>query len=118
MLTLTLFFILTFTTLAAMLWSGYLLFRNQEDPLGDRLEELQSQAMVSSARAPRRKGGGGVLNSFLYFISLLPGGEDWLRSTERELAQAGIRRKQSLGLYIFGHIVFMLAALGVMLYFQ
>src|SRR5260370_6430684 len=118
MLTLTLFFILAFTTLAAMFWSGYLLFRNQEDPLGDRLEELQSHAMVSSARAPRRKGGGGVLNTFLYFVSLFPGGESWLRGTERELAQAGIRRKESLGLYIFGHTLFMLAALGVMFYFQ
>jgi tight adherence protein C len=117
MWTLILFFVLIFATLVALFWSGYLLFRNQEDPLGDRLEELQNHAMVSSARAPRRKGGG-VLNSFLYFISLFPGGEDWLRSTERELAQAGIRRKQSLGWYIFGHLLFLLTALGVMLYFQ
>ena len=27
------------------------LFRNQEDPLGDRLEGLQPQAMVATARA-------------------------------------------------------------------
>src|SRR5260221_14708254 len=74
--------------------------------------------MVSSVRAPRRKGGEGVLNTFLYFISLFPGGEDWLRSTERELAQAGIRRKQSLALYIFGHLLFLCTALGVMPYFQ
>src|SRR5260370_30029650 len=112
-----LFFVVMFATLIAMFWSGFLLFRNQEDPLGERLVELQNHAMVSSARAPRRKGGG-VLNSFLYFISLFPGGEDWLRSTERELAQAGIRRKQSLAWYIFGHLLFLLTALGVMLYFQ
>ncbi len=117
MWTLILFFVLIFATLVAIFWSGFLLFRNQEDPLGDRLEELQNHAMVSSARAPRRKGGG-VLNSFLYFISLFPGGEDWLRSTERELAQAGIRRKQSLAWYIFGHLLFLFTALGVMLYFQ
>src|SRR5882762_3574893 len=117
MWTLILFFVLMFATLIAMFWSGFLLFRNQEDPLGDRLEELQNHAMVSSARAPRRKGGG-VLNSFLYFISLFPGGEDWLPSTERELAQAGVRRKQALAWYIFGHLIFLLTALGVMLYFQ
>ena len=118
MLTLTLFFILAFATLTAMFWSGYLLFRDQDDPLGDRLEELQSYAMVSSTRTTRRKSGGGVLNSFLFFISLLPGGEDWLRNTERELAQAGIRRKQALALYILGHILFMITVLSVMLYFQ
>ena len=82
MLTPIVFFLLLFATVAAMLWSGYMLFREQEDPLGDRLEELQAHALVStSARAPRRKGGGGVFNSFLYFISLIPGGDGWLRET-------------------------------------
>src|SRR5260221_9016006 len=117
MWTLILFFVLIFATLVAIFWSGFLLFRNQDDPLGDRLEELQNHAMVSSVRAPRRKGGG-VLNSFLYFISLFPGGEDWLRRTERELAQAGIRRKQSLAWDIFRHLLFFFAALGLILYFQ
>src|SRR5258708_23599024 len=101
MWTLILFFVLIFATLVAIFWSGFLLFRNQEDPLGDRLEELQNHAMVSSALAPRRKGGGGVLNSFLYFISLFPGAEDWLQSTDSELAQAGKRRKPSLARYHF-----------------
>jgi tight adherence protein C len=117
MTTLIIFFVLMFATLVAMFWSGYLLFRDEEDPLGDRLEELQSRAMVSSVRAPRRKGGG-ILNSFLYFLSLFPGGDGWLQDTERELAQAGVRRKQALGWYCLCHLLFFLTALGVMLYFQ
>ena len=62
--------------MAALLWSGYLLFREQDDPLGDRLEELQAHAMATASnRAPRRSGGGGFFNSFLYFVSLVPGGD-------------------------------------------
>ena len=117
MLTPTLFFLMAFATFSALLWTGFQLFRDQEDPLGDRLEELQSRALVTSARVPRRRGGG-FLNTFLYFVSMFPGGEDWLRGTEKELAQAGIRRKQALALYALGHISFMLAILAAMFYFQ
>ena len=118
MLTPILFFVLAFGTLSAMLWAGIQLFGNQEDPLGDRLEELQSRAMVTSGRALRRRAGGGFLNSFLYLISIVPGGEDWLRDTEKELAQAGIRKKQALALYALGHILFMIGILAAMSYFQ
>ena len=85
-----LFFIATFATLVALAWAMIMVFQNQEDPLGDRLEELQAHAMAGAARAPRRKGGGGFFNSFLYFVSML-GGEEFIRETDRELAQAGIR---------------------------
>jgi tight adherence protein C len=118
MLTPILFFVLAFATLSAMLWAGIQLFGNQEDPLGDRLEELQSRAMVTSGRALRRRAGGGFLNSFLYLISIVPGGEDWMRDTEKELAQAGIRKKQALALYALGHILFMIGILAAMSYFQ
>ena len=118
MLTPILFFVLAAATLSAMLWAGIQLFGNQEDPLGDRLEELQSRAMVTSGRALRRRAGGGFLNSFLYLISIVPGGEDWLRDTEKELAQAGIRKKEALALYALGHILFMIAILAAMSYFQ
>jgi len=86
-----LFFLFAFITLVALMWSGYELFRDQKDPLGDRLEELQAHAIVSSHRTPRRKGGGGFFNTLLYFVSLFPCGEDWLSETEKELTQAGIR---------------------------
>jgi hypothetical protein len=41
-----LFFLIAGGTLTLILWFGFEIFRNQEDPLGDRLEELQSQALV------------------------------------------------------------------------
>ncbi len=118
MLTSAIFFVLAFATLVALLWSGMLLFRNQEDPLGDRLEELQAHAMVATARAPRRKGGGGFLNSFLYVVSLVPGADDWLRDAERELNQAGIRARSALAFYALGHIFFMGALLIGMAWLQ
>lgn len=112
------FFLLAFLTLAALLWSGYELFRDHEDPLGDRLEELQSHAIVTAHRVPRRKSGGGFFNRLLYVVSLFPGGEDWLRDTEKELAHAGIRRKQAVALYAVSSVFFMLALLGGMFYLQ
>lgn len=118
MLISALFFTFAFVTVAALLWSGFVLFEDQEDPLGDRLEELQAHAMVNSVQRTHRRKGGGFLNSFLWFVSLFPGGEDWLRGTEKELAQAGIRRKQALALYAIGHVLFMLLLLGGMLYLQ
>jgi tight adherence protein C len=112
-----LFFVLVFATLAALLWSGFELFRNQEDPLEDRLEELQAHAVATAVQMPRRRGGG-FLNSFLYLISLAPGGEGWLRDTERELAQAGIRRRRALAFYTLFQLVFLLSLAGGMMYLQ
>jgi tight adherence protein C len=113
------FFLLAFGILAAMIWSAFQLFQEQEDPLGDRLQELQSHAMVSATSpGPKRKAGGGFLNSFLYVVSLVPGGEDWMRDTERELAQAGIRNKQALALYTLGNLIFGFLMLSGMLYLQ
>jgi tight adherence protein C len=113
-----LFFLFAFLTLGALMWSGHELFRDREDPLGDRLEELQTHAMVGGNRTPRRKAGGGFLNSFLYFVSLFPGGEGWLREVEKELAQAGIRRKSSVALYALFCVLFMIAMLGGMFLLQ
>jgi tight adherence protein C len=111
------FFVLCFATLAALAWSGIMLFRNQEDPLGDRLDELQAHAVVTTPRAPRRRGGGGPLNSLLFVISLA-GGEDWLRETEKTLAYAGIRNRSALALYAVFHILFMVGCLVGMLWLQ
>jgi len=113
-----LFFSFAFATLAAMLWAGFMLFQNQDDPLGDRLDELQAHAMVPTQRQPRRKGGGGFLNSFLYLISLIPGGDDWLHDTEKELAQAGVRRRQAIAFYAIGQLLFMILMLAGMMYLQ
>lgn len=111
-------FLFAFGTFVALVWSGLQLFQEQEDPLGDRLEELQAHAMVAASRTPRRKAGGGFVNSFLYVISLFPGGEDWMNDTEKELAQAGIRNRQALARYAIGQLIFALVLLGGMLYLQ
>jgi tight adherence protein C len=113
-----LFFVLAFATLVTITWSGLELFRQHDDPLRERLDELQALGLASAARPSRRWGGGGVLNGFLYVTSLIPGMDEYLRETEKELAQAGIRRKQALAAYIFCHAVFMLIMLGGMLYLQ
>src|SRR5262245_55424415 len=103
------FFVMAFATLATLLWSGTMLLRDQEDPLGDRLEELQSQAMVVASRTPRgRRGGGGFLGFVLYVISLL-GGEGWIRDNEKELNQAGIRNRQAVAIYLLFNIAFLLS---------
>jgi len=114
----TLFFLLAFGTFVALVWSGLQLFQEKEDPLGDRLEELQAHAMVAAARTPRRKGGGGFVNSFLYIISLLPGGEDWMSGTEKLLAQAGIRRKSALALYCIFVLLFVFTLCAGTVYLQ
>jgi tight adherence protein C len=113
------FFVFALATLVALMWSGIQLFENQEDPLGDRLEELQAHSMVPTAsRHPRRKGGGGFLNSFLYLVSLVPGGEEWLHDTEKELNQAGVRKRQALAIYATGIVLWMAFCLGGMLWLQ
>jgi len=118
MLVPALFFVLAFVTLAALAWAAIMLFQNQEDPLSDRLDELQAHAMAGAVHTPRRRGGGGFFNTFLYVVSLFPGGEDFIRETDRELAQAGIRRRQATALYILGNILFMAAIFAAMLWLQ
>jgi tight adherence protein C len=118
MLVPALFFVLTFVTLVALAWATIMLFQNQEDPLSDRLDELQAHAMVGAVHTPRRRVGGGFFNTFLYVVSLFPGGEDFIRETDRELAQAGIRRRQATALYILGNILFMAAIFSGMLWLQ
>jgi tight adherence protein C len=108
-----LFFTLMFATLAVLGWSGYALVRSRGDPLEARLEELQAHAMSRTGRAARRRGGG-VLNGFLYLLSLLPGVEQWLRESEQELAHAGVRHKPALALYVLFHLAFLAAAVAGM----
>lgn len=112
-----LFFVLAFLTLAGLLYGGLILLQPQENPLADRLEDLQTASGVARQRTSRRIAGGGFWDGFLYLVSSL-GGEDWIRETEKELAQAGIRNKNSTALYLFGHVMFMLLVLGGMFYLQ
>ena len=112
-----LFFVLAFATVAALLWSAFELFRDREDPLADRLEGLQSHAMAGGTFALRR-GGGGILNTLLFVISLVPGGDQWLHDVERELAQAGIRQRMALAGYMLFHLLFLVGLIAGMTYFQ
>ena len=113
-----LLFLFTGATLSLLIWTGIELFRTQEDPLGDRLEGLQTQAMVVAARATRRKKSAQGLDRFLYFIALVPGGEDWMNGTEKLLAQAGIRRKSALALYCIFTLFFVFLLAGGTVYLQ
>ena len=113
-----LFFLACGGTLSLMVWAGMELFRRQEDPLGDRLEELQSHAMVAATRVTRRKATGGALDRFLYVVSLAPGGEDWIRGSEKLLRQAGVRRKQAVGIYVILALTFLLLLALLMLKLQ
>src|SRR5262245_11121200 len=114
-----LFFLLAGATLSALLWTGYeLFFANREDPLADRLEGLQSQAMVSTTRTTRRKAGAQGLDRALYFIGLVPGGEDWMNGVEKLLSQAGIRRKSALALYCIFVLLFTAGLFAGTIYLQ
>ncbi|MFN7933855.1 MAG: type II secretion system F family protein [Bryobacteraceae bacterium] len=110
-------FILGFAIVATLLWAAFQFFADTEDPLGDRLEELQTNAMIDNKKSPRRRAGGGFSNSVLYLISSF-GGEDWIRETEKELSQAGVRQKSAVVYYAVFHMLFMATMLGGMLYLQ
>ncbi len=110
-----LFFLLAFLTVAALIWSSIELLRPQEDPLADRLAELQSGA-IASGESQRRRSGGDAASRFLFVISVLPGGEDYLDESQKELNQAGIRNRQALALYVLGSLLFFLALVGLFLW--
>jgi len=118
MLSNLLFFLFAGATLTALLWTGMELFRTQENPLGERLEELQSQALAGSQRTTRRKASGTGMDRFLNFIGMVPGGEDWLHQSERLLNRAGIRRKYALPLYVVLTLIFVLLLSAGMLWVE
>jgi tight adherence protein C len=110
-----LFFLLAFATISALAWSGLQLIRQQEDPLAERLADLQSGA-IATAESTRREASGGATNRFLYLISILPGGDDYLDESQKELNQAGIRNRQALALYAAGSILFFAALVSLFLW--
>lgn len=118
MLTAVFVFVAFFAIVAVLIWSGYQLFAENDNPLEERLDELMASSVATVTRTPRRRAGGGLANSILYIISLIPGGEDWIRSTERELAQAGIRQKAAVVYYAIFQGLFMAAMLAGMAWLQ
>lgn len=105
-------------TATVIAWASYMLLRDEQDPLADRLEELQANAPATTRREGRRRKAGGFSNTVLYLISFVPGGEEWIRDTEKELAQAGIRNRGALARYVAGHFLFFCLMIAGMLYLQ
>ena len=118
MLTNLFFFVIAGATLSLLLWSGIELFRTQEDPLGDRLEELQSQALVVAKTAARRKNTGRGLDRILFVVASVPSGDDWIRGSEKLLNRAGIRRKNAVAIYVILTLLFTLLLVAGLVYLQ
>src|SRR5207248_2452900 len=106
-----------FATMATLVWCVIELFKNQEDPLGDRLVELQSNAMVVAARTAKRPTRGGFVNNVIYLLTLI-GLDGWMKETEKELNQAGMRSKQALAVYAFLNLLFLLLLVAGAVYLQ
>ncbi len=111
------FFILAFATIAALLWGGDRLLRTREDPLGDRLAELQNLSSAPSGDSHSRSRRG-FLNRYVRAIAALPGGEDWIRGGEKRLRQAGYRGETPIGIYTVIASLFLVFCLAVMAYLQ
>jgi tight adherence protein C len=114
----TLFFLAAFAILTALLWTGYHLLIDREDPLSERLESLQSSGGKSGSPSGRRKKEKGFLNGFLYALDSVPGGEDWRRENQKRLRMAGFRHENAGAWYSFGSAVFLVIVVGLMLYVQ
>ena len=110
------FFILTFATVAALLWTGVQLMRSREEPLTDRLSELQSASPSATGvgTSNRRRG---FLNRYVAVLASLPGGADWIKGSDKRLRQAGYRGERALGVYMIVASAVFLVAVGGMLYF-
>lgn len=104
-----LFFLLMFVAVALMAWSGIQLLQPKENPLDERLGELMATRRQNEGRASKRKLGGGFLNSFLYFVALVPGVDSVLEESEQLLKQAGFRNREGLAWYAMFNLAFLIA---------
>jgi len=114
-----LYFLACAITFSVIAWTGLLLFKPQEDPLGDRLGDLQKAggAAATLQRGPQRRLDGGFWEGILYFVSAL-GGEDYLRDIDKSLREAGIRNRQASAMYVLFNLLVMLAMMAGALYLQ
>ena len=111
-----LFFVAVFVVLSLLMWSGYHLLQDKEDPLEVRIEELQS-SRAASMRAQRRKGKG-FLNGFLYAVGSIPGGDDWLKENDKRLRLAGYRKENVGAWYSLGSVLFLGLLVCFMIWLQ
>jgi tight adherence protein C len=118
MLTALIFGVFAFATIAALLATAVYLLDTQESPLTERLEELRLHAMTGATRTERRLSGGGFWGQIAFLISRFPGGEDWLSDAEKDLAAAGVRRRNAAVAYVFFSIAAVTASLSTVIYFS
>jgi tight adherence protein C len=72
--------------------------------------------MVAAPRNTRRKASGRGLDRFLYLVGMVPGGEDWMKGSEKLLTQAGVRRRHALAIYTILTTLFVLALCAIMIW--
>jgi tight adherence protein C len=113
-----LFFLVATATLGTLVWSGVALFHREEDPLADRLLELQTTPQTTAAAPRARRRVKGFTGRVLGLISAVPGGDDWIKGSEKRLRLAGYRGEQVLGIYMMIAAGFFLLCLGGMLFLQ
>lgn len=118
MMTPVLFFIFTLATIVTLVWAGAQVFRPNDNPLADRLNDLQSNTTGVSAEARERRGRKGFLNRFVAAVAGLPGGDDWLKEGEKRLRQAGHRGERAIGIYAISAASFFVACIAGMILLQ
>ena len=109
-----LFFVFAFVTLAALMWCALQLTKEQEDPLGERLDSIQNATMVAGTGKAKRKKGKGIMG----VIASVPGADDWIKENEKRLKQAGVKAPSAIVYYTVFNAIFLLILLGGMLYIQ
>ena len=109
-----LFFVFAFVTLAALMWCALQLTKEQEDPLGERLDSIQNATMVAGTGKAKRKKGKGIMG----VIGFVPGADDWIKENEKRLKQAGVKAPSAIVYYTVFNAIFLLILLGGMLYIQ
>ena len=116
---LTILFFLAFgISLSAIAWFGFALLQPREEPLDDRLFDLQRAGGATVAtRTQKRQFSGNFWESVLYLVSAI-GGEDYLRDVEKSLREAGIRKREATAMYVLFNIAFFLVLIAGALYLQ
>jgi len=109
-----LFFVFAFVTLAALMWCALQLTKEQEDPLGERLDSIQNATMVAGTGKAKRKKGKGIMG----VIASVPGADDWIKENEKRLKQAGVKAPSAIVYYTVFNAIFLVILLGGMLYIQ
>jgi len=111
-----LFFLGVFATIVTLVWTGAQLFRTTDDPLADRLLELQTATVATTAERARQRPGRGFMNRFVRLIGGLPGGQDWIKGSEKRLRQAGYRGENALKTYMLIAVSALVVCPGGMLW--